>query len=163
MPNADHVRMRSPSRFAPVLVSLASLGALGALGALAGCGTPTLIILASHREDPDSVRRLMRGGARLGCTVPQAYSRATGLVLECKEGRMVVGKRTGENKSAPGHPLQITCTRELAEKCESFYTELWKAGEAACADDEVVAGCGALQCTPPDDAPDVCEKMTADN
>jgi hypothetical protein len=160
--------MRSSTRSVHALLSLATLGAFGALGvlgvaSLSGCGTPTLVILASHREDPDSVRRLMRGGARLGCSVSPAYSRAAGLVLECKEGRMVIGKRSGENKRAPGHPLQITCTRELADKCESFYTTVWKAGEPACGDDEVVAGCGALQCSPPDDAPDVCEKMTADN
>lgn len=127
------------------------------------CGPSTLVILGSHREEPDSLRRLMRGGARLGCTVPQAYSRTAGLAIDCKEGRMLVGKRTGDNRAAPGHPLQITCTGALAAKCEPFYEEVWKAGGPACADDEVVAGCGALQCTPPDDAPDTCERMTSEN
>ena len=160
-PRASRAPSVTKGRLGAALVVLAGAAASSAL--LCACGTPTMIVLASHREAPDSVLRLMRGGARLGCVTPQAYDRKAGLVLECKEGRVVIGKRTGENRNAPGHPLQITCTRALAESCDAFYRELWKAGEAACRDDEVVAGCGALQCTPPDDAPDVCEKMTADN
>lgn len=114
-----------------------------------GCGSSTYTLLTRSAEMPDNVQKAMRGGARLGCDVSETYDSLVGVIMDCKDGRIVVSKPTGENMSRPGDPLQVTCFRSLGnqEECEAFWSQIEKKGEAPCSAQETGVGCGELKCS----------------
>lgn len=41
---------------------------------------------------------MMRGGSRVGCQTSDVYDSLLGIFIDCDEGRLVVGKPTGESR-----------------------------------------------------------------
>ncbi len=116
---------------------------------LVGCGSSSHTMLTRTAETPDNLTRVMRGGSRAGCETSDTYDSMLGIFIDCEDGRMVVGKPTGENMDASGDPLQVTCFKGLSdpETCEALWKKVMEAGKATCEAGETGPGCGELKCS----------------
>jgi hypothetical protein len=106
-------------------------------------------MLTRTAETPDNLTRVMRGGSRVGCDTSDTYNDFLGIFIDCEDGRMVVGKPTGENTKASGDPLEVHCFDGLSdpEVCEALWQRVLEAGKAKCETGETGPGCGELKCT----------------
>lgn len=106
-------------------------------------------MLTRTAETPDNLTRVMRGGSRAGCQTSDTYDGILGIFIDCDNGRMVVGKPTGNNMDAPGDPLQVTCFKGLSDpaECEALWKKVMAGGEAPCKEGETGPGCGELECS----------------
>lgn len=116
------------------------------------CGSKSYTYLSTAAEVEDNINTVMRGAARSGCEVNNHYDSLVGLLIDCEDGRMVVGKPTGANMSAADpklDPMEVSCHNGLAKdeaECRARFDAFLAQGRSPCAPGEASPGCGALSC-----------------